>query len=260
MYWNIVFPTAIRGFGGIDSHLLLQGWLHSLRPGHHLANAISNTSSSLKSVYWGKKMFTGMILCMHLANESWCYNVTSSLIGWAHSQNYPCVWSDFRLFILLLWVWSIYGYSFLTANHYNDVIVGTLASQITSLTIVFSTIYLDTNQRKHQNSESLAFVQGIHRRPVNSPHKWPVMRKMFPYDDIIMVEAILLANSPLRRPVMWEDAVMRLPCHVWGNFQPFSLAVVSVRSHTYNRPGHFRTTSCTSSTANPTSILTPLLQ
>ena len=40
--------------------------------------------------------------------------------------------------------------------------------------------------RKHQSSASLAFVQGIHRWPVNSPHKWPVTRKMFPLDDVIM--------------------------------------------------------------------------
>ena len=41
-------------------------------------------------------------------------------------------------------------------------------------------------QRKHQSSASLAFVQGIHRWLVNSPPKWPVTRKMFPFDDIIM--------------------------------------------------------------------------
>ena len=40
--------------------------------------------------------------------------------------------------------------------------------------------------RKHQSSASLAFVRGIHRGPVNSPHKWPVMRKMRPFDDVIM--------------------------------------------------------------------------
>ena len=40
--------------------------------------------------------------------------------------------------------------------------------------------------RKHQSSASLAFVWGIHRGPVNSPHKWPVTRKMFPFDDVIM--------------------------------------------------------------------------
>ena len=31
----------------------------------------------------------GIILCMHTANERWRYNVRSSLIGWAHTQNDP---------------------------------------------------------------------------------------------------------------------------------------------------------------------------
>ena len=65
--------------------------------------------------------------------------------------------------------------------------MGTIASQITSLTIVYSTVYSDADQRKHQSSASLAFVREIHRGPVNSPHKWPVARKMFPYDDVIMI-------------------------------------------------------------------------
>ena len=74
--------------------------------------------------------------------------------------------------------------------HYSDVIMGTIASQITSLTIVYSTVYSDADQRKHQSSASLAFVRGIHRGPVNSPHKWPVTRKMFPFDDFIMIKCI----------------------------------------------------------------------
>ena len=64
--------------------------------------------------------------------------------------------------------------------------MGAIASQITSLTIV-STVYSDLDQRKHQSSASLAFVRGLHRRSVNSPHKWPVTRKMFPFDDVIML-------------------------------------------------------------------------
>ena len=64
--------------------------------------------------------------------------------------------------------------------------MGTITSLITRLTIVYSTVYSDADQRKHQSSASLAFVWGIHRGPVNSPHKWPVTRKMFPFDDIIM--------------------------------------------------------------------------
>ena len=61
-----------------------------------------------------------------------------------------------------------------------------MASQITSLTIVYSTVHSGAYQRKHESSASLAFVRGIHRGPVNSPHKRPVMRKMFPFDDVIM--------------------------------------------------------------------------
>ena len=61
--------------------------------------------------------------------------------------------------------------------HYNDIIMGAIASQITSLMIVYSIAYSDADQRKHQSSASLAFVRGIHRGPVNSPHKRPVTRK-----------------------------------------------------------------------------------
>ena len=64
--------------------------------------------------------------------------------------------------------------------------MNTMASQITRLTIVYSTVYLGVDQRKHQSFASLAFVRGIHRGPVNSPHKGPVTRKMFPFDDVIM--------------------------------------------------------------------------
>ena len=56
-------------------------------------------------------------------------------------------------------------------NHYNDVILSAMASQITSLMTVYSSVY-SADQRKQQSSASLAFVGGIHRWPVNSPHKW----------------------------------------------------------------------------------------
>ena len=61
-----------------------------------------------------------------------------------------------------------------------------MAFQITSLTIVFLGVYWGANQRKHQSSASLAFVRGIHRWSVNSPHKGSVTGKMFPFDDVIM--------------------------------------------------------------------------
>ena len=62
-----------------------------------------------------------------------------------------------------------------------------IASLITGLTIVYSTVYSDADQRKHQSPASLAFVWGIHRGPVDSPHKWPVTGKMLPFDDVIMM-------------------------------------------------------------------------
>ena len=89
------------------------------------------------------------------------------------------VGSTYRWLVTRLW----YPYCI---GHYNDVIMGAIASQITSLTIVYSIVYSDADQRKHQSSASLVFVQGIHRGPVNSPHKWPVTRKMFPFHDVIM--------------------------------------------------------------------------
>ena len=67
----------------------------------------------------------------------------------------------------------------LTHKHYSDAIMRTMASQITSVSVVCSTVCLGADQRKHQSSVSLAFVRGVHRSPVDS-------RKMFPFDDVIM--------------------------------------------------------------------------
>ena len=79
--------------------------------------------------------------------------------------------------------------------HYNDVMMSSLASQITRLTIVVSTVYSRADKKKHQRSASLAFVWGIHQWPVNSPHKGPVTRKIFPFDDVIMFP--IPVNKPL---------------------------------------------------------------
>ena len=69
----------------------------------------------------------------------------------------------------------------------------TMAAQITTLTVVYSIVYSDANQRKHQSSASLAFVRGIHRWTVNSPHKLTVTRKMFPFDDVIMTYTMAIS-------------------------------------------------------------------
>ena len=78
---------------------------------------------------------------------------------------------SYHVISICLDTWSI-------CRHYNDVIMSAMASRITSLMIANSTVYSGAYQRKHQSSASLAFVWGIHRWPVNSPHKGPVTRKI----------------------------------------------------------------------------------
>ena len=101
------------------------------------------------------------------------------------------------------------GDSSLDIWHYSDVKMGAMASQITSLTIVYSTVYSDADQRKHQSSASLAFVWGIHRGPVNSPHKWPVTQKTFEFDDVIMTsyradEFMIGGHTHTHRRSRWQ--------------------------------------------------------
>ena len=125
--------------------------------------------------------------------------------------------------------------------HYGDVIMGAMASQITSLTIIYSTVYSRADQRKHQSSASLAFVRGIYQWPVNSPHKWPVTRKMFPFDDVIMVFVLSLKN----RQYIICDMHQVLFCHfitstVFLQYWPFSPGLfnhtrTSYDSHDYPR-------------------------
>ena len=95
-------------------------------------------------------------------------------------------------------------------SHYYDVIMGEIASQITSIAIVNSIVFSHADQRKHQSSVSLVFVRGIHRRPVNSPHKWPVRRKMFPFNDVIMGEnshssvLLIIQHRTLQLMAVWR--------------------------------------------------------
>ena len=105
--------------------------------------------------------------------------------------------------------------------HYDDVIMGTIASQITCISIVYSTVYSGVDQRKHQSFAS--------RGPVNSRHKWPVTRKMFPFDDVIMhsVRETTLRNmckcinsSPPSRALIhqwiWSALVKIMACGRFG--------------------------------------------
>ena len=116
------------------------------------------------ALFWGEPPFTS-----EFHSQRAC-NAKSVFMSWCHHATY---------------------------SHYNDVIMGAMASQITSLTIVYSTVYSGTDQRKCQSSASLAFVRGIHRWPVNSLHKGPVTRKVCPFDDFIICSGSQLPHLML---------------------------------------------------------------
>ena len=105
---------------------------------------------------------------------------------------FDLVWHDHTI-VLRSIEWLVYPHSpALLHWHYSDDIMNTMASQITSVSIVYSTVCSGVDQGKHQSSASLAFVRGIHRSPVNSSHKGPVTRKTFPLDDVIMGTSIIV--------------------------------------------------------------------
>ena len=93
-------------------------------------------------------------------------------------------WNNKDIIQIVLWQQRSKQHWLRSGHHYTDVTMSPMASKIASLAIVYSTVYLAADQRKHQSSMSMAFVRIIHR---NSPHKRPVTRKMFPFDDVIMM-------------------------------------------------------------------------
>ena len=126
--------------------------------------------------------------------------------------------SQFRLFVQVWILWMIFSLrrsyfhdyvAFIDylGDHYSDIIMDAIASQITSLAVVYSTVYSGADQRRYQNSASLAFVRGIHRWLVNSPYKGPVTRKMLPFDDVICIASTYIRHLYLNN--YWYTCVIR---------------------------------------------------
>ena len=89
-------------------------------------------------------------------------------------------------------------------SHYSDIIMSAMASLINGVSIVYSTVFVEVDQRKYRISAWLASVWGIHRWPVNSPHKGPVTRKMFPFDDVIMWRCCFVLERPI-----WQEQSLK---------------------------------------------------
>ena len=82
--------------------------------------------------------------------------------------------------------------------------------------------YSSADQRKHKSSASLAFMRGIHRRPVNSPHKWPVTRKRFPFNDVFMkiemspVCQLFIGMKGISFKCRWKRQTIAWPVLLWN--------------------------------------------
>ena len=72
--------------------------------------------------------------------------------------------------------------------------MGAMAFHMTSLTIVYSTVYSCADHRTPKLRVSGLCVD-IHQWPMNSPHKWPVTRKIIPCDDVILLQWFLLNDK-----------------------------------------------------------------
>ena len=106
-----------------------------------------------------------------------------------------------------------------SVSHHGDVIMGAMASRISSLAFVCTTVYSGADQRQHQSSASQAFVLGIHRGPVNSPHKRPVTRKMSQFDDVIMnLSNTIWINNYIHYKV-WDEIIYPFPNFIGGTVE-----------------------------------------
>ena len=112
---------------------------------------------------------------------------------------------------------SVHDFWDVVYMHNRYVIMSTLA-QITGVWIVCPTVCSSRSKKtlNDQCSASLAFVRGIHRWPVDSPHKEPVTRKMFPFDDVIMMnvkyrsEICCVTGKHWRNVLPWSPRAVKL--------------------------------------------------
>ena len=123
-------------------------------------------------------------------------------------------------------------------RHYSGVTIGAMASRITSLPSVYLTVYSGADQRKHPRHWPLCGEFTGDRWPVNSPHKWPVSRKMFPFDDVIM--DLSEKTTLYKRPRALSQYKGRLSCYRDSQYKD---ETVVRQSYLYNGNSHTGKTS-----------------
>ena len=92
--------------------------------------------------------------------------------------------------------------------------------------------------KKKSKLTSLAFVRGIHWWVMNSPQKGPVTRKMFPFDDIIMVKCVLIQSSNHNQQCITNQSsvcILNFICY-FMTLRPFEILsqhMVQIHRHTF---------------------------
>ena len=146
-------------------------------------------------------------LLMHRDQGSLCWQWGSQTI--AHPIS-----SDVRIWgihhVHPLWIDNITTamQSIATKQHissYNDVIMRALTSQITSLTTVYSTVYSRRRSKKKSKLRVTGLCAGNSPVTGEFPAQRPVTRKMFPFDDVIMLSIVI-------NHLTWMDADLS---HAW---------------------------------------------
>ena len=127
--------------------------------------------------HWFRKWLGAVQATSHYLNQWWLvyrriyasrgFNELSAHYNCFMHITTPPLWWHVHNFEAILSALLNLNLEWNSVTHYTDVIMAAIASQITSLTIVYSTVYSDADQRKHQSSASLAFVRGIHRPRTN---------------------------------------------------------------------------------------------
>ena len=195
--------SAVQNRHAVLYFLVVTWWRHQMETFSALHSPVTGEFPAQRPVTHSFDVFFDLRLNKQLSKQPWGWLFeTLSRPLWRHC-NYIIKFVDSKSQQNTAKCYPCAGFF-----HYGDVILGTMASQITSIVIVYSTVYSGADQRKHQSSASLAFVRGIHRGPVNSPHKWPVTQKMFPFDDVIMLHALQATSNVILQQSIRKGSIM----------------------------------------------------
>ena len=106
---------------------------------------------------------------------------------------------------------SLRQYIHYTCSHYSDVIMSMMASHTTGILVVYWNVCSGADKKNTKAPRHLAFVRGIHRWTVSTPHQGPVTRKMFPFDNVIMYTT-WWAHSIKRSNRLFSHIMPHLAC------------------------------------------------